>query len=111
MIDAPPHSDMETMSIINSWPLTSFRRCRQATFQLGEPAAYIYFHLQLFSPIGDFICNRLGKISSVRKQILACFYPEVFSRHDMISQCLSHSGHILNFAEKLSFSELQPHFL
>jgi len=64
----------------------------------------------LFSPIGDFICNQLEKISSVCKQILACFYPGFFSSHDMISQCLSYSGHIFNFSEKLFFSELQPHF-
>jgi hypothetical protein len=68
------------------------------------------FSLQLFSPIGDFICNQLGKISSVRKQNLACFYPGVFSSDDMLSQCLSHPKHIFDSVEKLFFSELPPHF-
>ena len=110
MIDAPSHSDMGIISTINSDPLSP-SAVVAGTFQLGEPAAYIYFHLQLFSPIGDFICNRLRKISPVRKQILSGVYPRFLSTHDMISQCLRYSDHVFNFAEKLSFPELQPHFL
>jgi hypothetical protein len=110
MIDAPSHSDMGIISTINSDPLSP-SAVVAGTFQLGEPAAYIYFHLQLFSPIGDFICNRLEKISFICKQILACVYPRFLSTHDMISQCLSYSEHVFYFTEKLSFPELQPHFL
>ena len=49
-----------------------------ATFQPSNLSARRTCCLHLFSPIGHFICNRLGKISSVRKQILSCFYPVFF---------------------------------
>ena len=64
----------------------------------------------LFSPIGNFICNRIEKNSSVRKPISSCFYPGFFSRCDKFVQCLRHSRHIFDPAEKLLFPELQPHF-
>jgi hypothetical protein len=85
MVVGPPRSDMEIMSGIHSDPVSISAVVAKQPFSQAKLMFALIFSLQLFSPIGDFICNRLGKISSVRKQNLACFYPRLFSCDDKLS--------------------------